>query len=74
MAKTVQEVLQRAADRSKRRVELEVARDIVERNLGHQLADDEFGWLSVLSMPYFLEWWYIARMLSQNEPWYQIRI
>lgn len=55
MAKTVQEVLQRAADRSKRRVELEVARDIVEQNLGHQLADDEFGWLSVLSMPYFLE-------------------
>ena len=64
MVKTVHDALQRAADRSKRRVELEVARDIVERNLGHELADDEFGWLSGLSMPYFLEWWHIYAWLG----------
>ena len=50
----VDEILQRAADRSKRRAELEVAKGRVERFSGYELADDQFGWLSVLSMPYHL--------------------
>ena len=52
MALSVQEALERAAKRTKRRAELETARLIVERNLGHDLGDGEFGWFSVLSMPY----------------------
>ena len=49
MASSVASVLQRAAERSARRAELEVALLTVEKFLGHQLADDEFGWVSVLS-------------------------
>lgn len=52
MASTVDAALRRAAERSKRRAELEVAMLMVERGLGHELAGDEFGWFSVLSMPY----------------------
>lgn len=52
MGKSVEEILRVAAERSARRATLETARVVVERNLGHELADDEFGWLSVLPMPY----------------------
>ncbi|CAL1144024.1 unnamed protein product [Cladocopium goreaui] len=47
----VDEILQRAADRSKRRAELEVAKGMVERFSGYELADDQFGWLSVERPP-----------------------
>lgn len=52
MSSAVQDALARAAERSKRRAELEVAWLVVERGLGRELAEDEFGWCSVLSMPY----------------------
>ena len=52
MSQAVQDALERAAKRSQRRSELETARLIVERNVGHDLADGEYGWLSVLPMPY----------------------
>ena len=48
MAKTVADALTRAAERAKRRAELETAWLMVERGLGHQLAPDEFGWFSVV--------------------------
>lgn len=43
--------LQRAAERSKRRAELEVAKMVIERHLGYEIAESQFAWLSVLSMP-----------------------
>ena len=66
MARTAQDALDRAADRAKRRAELETARLIVERNLGHDLADGEFGWCSVLSMPYLMMFQFI-RKLSKHD-------
>ena len=48
MALSVSDALRRAAERAQRCAELEVARDVIERSLGHQLADDEFGWFGVL--------------------------
>ena len=48
MASQVDWLLRKAAESSARRAELEVARLTVERGLGHELAEDEFGWLSVL--------------------------
>ena len=62
MGPAVDEILRRAADRSKRRAELEVAKSMVERFSGYELADDQFGWVSVLSMPYHLA----ESMMKQN--------
>ena len=52
MSSNVSNALERAAQRAKRRAEMETARLVLERNLGHDVADGEFPWLSVLSMPY----------------------
>eukprot|EP00435_Cladocopium_sp_Y103_P017831 s1292_g4.t1 len=54
MSKTAVEALQRAAERSKRRAELEVAKMVIERHLGYEIAETQFAWLSVLSMPQLL--------------------
>ena len=68
MALSVSDALRRAAERAQRCAELEVARDVIERSLGHQLADDEFGWFGVLSMPYFV---YIYIHTHTTALWYQ---
>ena len=47
----VNDALRRAADRSARRAELEVARLTVERNIGYEPDEAQFGWLTVLPMP-----------------------
>lgn len=54
MAKTVNDLLNRAAERAARRAALETALLTVERGLGYELAHDEYQWVSVLSMPYWL--------------------
>ena len=51
MAKSASDALQRAADRAKRRADLEVAKIIVERNLGYEIDENTVPWVSVLSMP-----------------------
>eukprot|EP00435_Cladocopium_sp_Y103_P013462 s569_g3.t1 len=45
------EALNRAATRAQRRAELEVAKMLVERHLGYEIGETQFGWLSLLSMP-----------------------
>ena len=58
MAPVVTDALARAAERSKRRAELETAKVIIERGLGYELPDDhQFQWISVLSMPYMKTDW-----------------
>ena len=52
MVSAVDAALQKAAARSKRRVELEVAKLMIERHFGYELAPEQFPWVSVLSMPY----------------------
>lgn len=44
--------LQRAAERTQRRVELEVARELIERTQNFELSEAQAGWLTTLSMPY----------------------
>ena len=47
--------LQRAAERARRRADLEVPLAIVQRRLGYEIDTehhDLFPWVSVLSMPY----------------------
>ena len=49
--------LQRAADRARRRVDLEVALARIQREVGYEIATEYhelFPWVSVLSMPYHL--------------------
>lgn len=52
MTSRAQAALQRAAERSQRLAELSTARFVVERSLGYELAEDQFNWLHVMSMPY----------------------
>ena len=57
MVSEADEALRRAAERSRRRVHLEVALERVQRELGYEIATeyhDLFPWVSVLSMPYCL--------------------
>ena len=49
MAKTVADAMQRAADRARRRVDLENAKIILERTLGYEIDAAQWPWLSVLS-------------------------
>ena len=49
MARTVSDALHKAAERARRRVELEVAKNLMERSLGYEIADAQFEWISVLS-------------------------
>lgn len=50
MARSAADALQRAADRAKRRAELEVAKIRVEKTLGYEIDENQFPWVS-LSMP-----------------------
>lgn len=49
MSLTAADALQRAAKRAQRQAELQTAKVIVERALGHELADGEFPWMTLLS-------------------------
>jgi len=49
MAVTASEALARAASRAQRRVELEIAKDTVERFVGYELFEEHVPWVSVLS-------------------------
>lgn len=49
---SAQDALRRAAERASRRAELEVAYATTQRCLGYALADDQFPWINVMSMPY----------------------
>lgn len=55
MAVDATEALRRAAERAQRRVELEIAKEHVERYLGYEideLASEQWGWLAVLPKPH----------------------
>ena len=55
MVSAADAALQRAAERARRRADLEVALAIVQRRLGYEIDTehhDLFPWVSVLSMPY----------------------
>ena len=55
MALDASEALRRAAERAQRRVELEIAKERVERCLGYEideLASEQWGWLAVLPKPH----------------------
>lgn len=52
MVLTANEVLQRAAARSQRLAELEVAHKIVEGGLGYEIGEEQAPWMCVMSMPY----------------------
>ena len=41
--------LERAAQRSRRRVDLEVAKHIIQQSVGYEIAEEQFEWMSVLS-------------------------
>ena len=53
MATAADEALRKAAERAKRRVEIEVAKNITGWHLGYELAPEQFPWVS-LSMPYYI--------------------
>eukprot|EP00435_Cladocopium_sp_Y103_P029509 s184_g7.t1 len=46
MAKSALDALNRAAQRAQRRAELEVAKMLVERHLGYEIGETQFGWLA----------------------------
>ena len=49
MVATAAEALQLAAARAQRRVELEKAKDTVDRFVGYEVGEDQAPWVSVLS-------------------------
>ena len=51
MTNSAMDALNRAATRAQRRADLEVAKMLVERHLGYEIGETQFGWLSLLSMP-----------------------
>lgn len=54
MADIAQQALRRAAERASRRVELEVALDMIQRTLGYEIQREYFPWVDLLSMPYIV--------------------
>ena len=49
MAVTASEALARAAERAQRRVELEIAKETIERFVGYEVFEEQIPWVSVLS-------------------------
>lgn len=52
MAPTAADALQKAAERARRRVDLEIALERTRRALGYDILPEQFPWVEVLSMPY----------------------
>lgn len=51
MVLSASDALLRAAARAKRQADLEVAKTIVDKSLGYEIDENQFAWVSVLSMP-----------------------